>query len=303
MLQRPVSWPNGAKVACAITLDMDADSLIHIHHGADAANKLSATSMLRYGPDVAIPRILDTYRRFGLKQSFFIPAWCLENHPNAVAQIVEDGHEIGFHGYIHEAPNNLSRQEELDWMCRSIEIIEKHSGKRPRGSRSPLYHMSASTPDLLIEQGFIYDSSLMGDEVPYLLQTDKGQLWELPVSWATDDWPPYVHAPDLDYVFAPLTPDRAMEIFLAEFEALRQSPGGVWIGVWHPFVSGRLSRWQRVEKMIEYMLDTGDVWFATMEEITAHVAAQTDAAEYSPRVDRLPYSVGNQVPEALLGKA
>ena len=41
----------------------------------------------------------------------------------------------------------------------------------------------------------------------------------------------------------------------------------MWIGVWHPFVSGRLSRWQRVEKMIEYMLSSGDVWFATMEEI------------------------------------
>ena len=58
MLQRPVPWPNGAKVACAITLDMDADSLVHIHHGANAQNKLSAISSLRYGPEVAIPRIL-----------------------------------------------------------------------------------------------------------------------------------------------------------------------------------------------------------------------------------------------------
>ena len=58
MLQRPVPWPNGAKVACAITLDMDADSLVHIHHGANAQNKLSAISSLRYGPNAILDTIL-----------------------------------------------------------------------------------------------------------------------------------------------------------------------------------------------------------------------------------------------------
>ena len=303
MLQRPVPWPNGAKVACAITLDMDADSLVHIHHGQNAPNKLSATSMLRYGPQVAIPRILDTYRRFGLKQSFFIPAWCIENHPKTVEAIVADGHEIGYHGYIHEAPNSLSPDQEHDWMCRSIEIIERHTGKRPRGNRSPLYHMSVKTPELLAREGFVYDSSLMGDEVPYMLETPRGRVMELPVSWATDDWPPYVHAPDLDYMFQVLPPDRAMEVFMAEFEALRACPGGLWVGVWHPFVSGRLSRWQRVEKMIEYMLSSGDVWFATMEEIAAHVAGLGDAGSYDIRVDQIPYHDEMQVPDELIGKA
>lgn len=301
-LARPVPWPNGAKVACAITLDMDADSLIHIHHGEGAQNKLSATSMLRYGPEVAVPRILETYRKFDLKQSFFIPAWCIENHTKTVEAIVAEGHEVGYHGYIHEAPNSLSEAQEHDWMCRSIEIIEKHTGKRPRGNRSPLYHMSAKTPEFLAKEGFLYDSSLMGDDVPYILRTEQGDLIELPVSWATDDWPPYVHAPDLGYMFAPQSPDRAMEIFMAEFEALRYSPGGLWIAVWHPFVSGRLSRWQRVEKMIEYMLDTGDVWFATLEEIANHINAVSASGTYNPRCDSLPYTDSMQVPPDLIGK-
>jgi len=302
MLQRPVKWPNGAKVACAITLDMDADSLVHIHHTDNAANKLAATSMLRYGPDVAIPRILETFKRFEMKQSFFIPAWCIENHPRTVASIVEGGHEIGYHGYIHEAPNSLSVEQEHYWMRKSIEIIEKHTGKRPRGNRSPLYHMSVKTPELLALEGFIYDSSLMGDEVPYMLKTDAGEIMEMPVSWATDDWPPYVHSPDLDYQFQILPPDRAMEVFMAEFEALRSNPGGLWIGVWHPFVSGRLSRWQRVEKMIEYMMETGDVWFASLEEIAAHVNSEKTSGDYDIRVDQLPYHTGPQVPQELVGK-
>ncbi len=80
---------------------------------------------------------------------------------------------------------------------------------------------------------------------------------ELPANWATDDWPPYVHSIDLNYVMQIVSPERAMEGFMAEFEAMRQAGGGLWIGIWHPFVSGRLSRWLRVEKMIDYMLGTG----------------------------------------------
>lgn len=289
MILNPVPWPNGAKVACAITFDMDADSLVHIEHPQDSITRLSTISMLRYGPKVGVPRILETYRRYGLKQTFFIPAWCIEQYPDTVDAIVKDGHEVGFHGYIHEAQNQLSRVEEQYWMQRSIAVIETHTGQRPRGNRAPLYNYSQYTTDLLIEEGFVYDSSLMGDDVPYVLQTDKGELVELPVSWATDDWPPYVHSIDLNFQMQIMAPNRAMEVFLAEFEAMRTAGGGLWIGVWHPFVSGRLSRWQQVEKMLDYMIGTGDVWFATLEEIARHVSECRTKGLWEPRVDTLPY--------------
>ena len=296
MLTRPVPWPGGAKVAVAITFDMDADSLVHIEHPGDSITRISTISMLKYGPEVGVPRILDGYRRFGLKQTFFIPAWCIEHYPRTVEAIVEGGHEIGFHGYIHEAPNSLSRDEERYWMQRSIAVIEKHTGRRPRGNRSPLYNFSINTADLLVEEGFTYDSSLMGDDVPYVLDTGKGEIVELPSSWALDDWPPYVHSIDLDYMFQIVSPDRAMETFMAEFEAMRTVGGGLWIGVWHPFVSGRLSRWLRIEKMIEYMLGTGDVWFAPLEEIAAHIQTMRKQGAYEVRVDKLPYYDKLQVP-------
>ncbi len=299
MIQRPVPWPNGARVACAITLDMDADSLIHIEHPKDSITRLSTMSMLKYGPEVAVPRILDTYRRYGLKQSFFIPAWCIEQYPGTVDAIVNDGHEVGFHGYIHEAPNSLSREQEHELLCRSIDIIEKHTGRRPRGARSPLYNFSKHTAELLAAEGFLYDSSLMGDDVPYVLSTGAGELIEIPVSWQTDDWPPYVHSIELDYMMPIMPPDRAMEGYMAEFEAARRVGGALWIGVWHPFVSGRLSRWLRVEQMIDEMLATGDVWFATMEEIARHVQAVRQSGEYSPRIDDLPYYTESPVPPGL----
>src|SRR4029079_14943781 len=122
-----------------------------------------------------------------------------------------------------------------------------------------------------IEDVVCYDSALLADDVPYILNNGKGELVELPSSWALDDWPPYVHSIDLNYMFQIMSPDRAMESFMAEFNAMRSMGGGLWIGVWHPFVSGRLSRWLRIEKMIEYMLNTGDVWFATLRETRGHI--------------------------------
>ncbi len=265
---------------------MDADSLIHIEHPKDSLSKISAMSMLRYGPEVGVPRILEGYRRHGLRQTFFIPAWCIEQYPKAVEAIVEGGHEVGFHGYIHEAPNSLSKEDERYWLERSIEVIERFTGKRPRGNRSPLYHFSDNTADLLIDQGFLYDSSLMGDDIPYLLKTDAGELVELPTHWGVDDWPPYVHSLELDYVMQVMSPTRAMEGFREEFEAAYEA-GGLWIGVWHPFVSGRLARWRQVDKLIEDMVTRGDVWLAPLEDIARHVIACRDS--FQLRADELPY--------------
>ena len=143
----------------------------------------------------------------------------------------------------------------------------------------------------------MYDSSLMGDDVPYILNSAEGELVELPISWALDDWPPYVHSIDLDYMFQIMSPDRAMEGFMAEFEAMRSAGGGLWIGVWHPFVSGRLSRWLQVEKMIEQMLETNDVWFASLEDIANHIQSIHKQGLYEARVDQLPYYTEPQVPK------
>ena len=291
MIANPVPWPDGARCAAAITFDMDADSILHLEHPQTSYRRVSALSMLRYGPEVAVPRILATYRRFGLRQTFFVPAWCIEQYPKAVEAMVADGHEVAHHGYLHENPNTLSREEEHHWLHRGIEIIEKHTGQRPRGWRAPLYNFSDHSADLLIEEGFAYDASLMGDDVPYLLRTGTGELVELPSHWGMDDWPPYVHSIDLDYTMPLRAPSQAIAAFRDEFDAVWEH-GGLWVTVWHPFASGRLARWREVEALIDYMLAKGGVWFATMEQIAAHVRRCVDDGSYVPRVDRLPYYTG-----------
>lgn len=280
---RRIVWPNGARCAAAITFDMDADSLIHISRPLDGHDRLYPISMGRYGPDVAVPRILETYRRLGLRQSFFVPGWCIETYPDTVRAIADGGHEIGHHGHLHEDPTVIGAQATRHWFERALESHERVLGLGPKGYRAPVYNVTQAVIDLLVEHGFDYDSSLMGDDLPYRLRTQAGSLIEMPVHWGTDDWPPFAHYDEIGYMMPVRGPTQGLAPFWEEFEAQYET-GGFWIGIWHPFLTGRLARWRVVERWLEEMLARGDVWVATLGEIAAHVAAQDGLRE-----DRLPY--------------
>ncbi|MBC8038304.1 MAG: polysaccharide deacetylase [Rhizobiales bacterium] len=290
MIQNPIPWPNGARCACAITFDMDADSLIHIARPHDGHDRLYPITMGRYGPLVAVPRILETYRRLGLRQSFFSPGWTMKTYPKAVEAILAGGHEIGHHGYLHEDPTAISASEQRHCFERALEIHVALTGRRPRGYRAPVYNANQATIDLLVEHGFRYDSSLMGDDIPYLMRTEKGELYEMPVHWGSDDWPPFAHYSEIGYMMPVMAPAKGLEASFEEFEAQYEA-GGFWMGIWHPFLTGRLARWRVVERWLEDVLKTKSVWFAPLEDIVAHIDRLRAEAAYTPREDKLPYYV------------
>ncbi|MFC5175603.1 polysaccharide deacetylase family protein [Nocardioides taihuensis] len=290
VIENPVPWPNGARCAVAFTFDVDSDSEFQHMNRDTAANNVSTLSWLRYDR-VAVPRIVKLYERYNLKQTFFVPGWTAEKYPELVECIVGGGHEIAHHGYLHERPNAMTPDEEEYWFRRATDALVKTTGVRPRGYRSPFYGFSKHTADLLAQEGFTYDSSLMGDDVPYLIRSKSGELIELPVDWSMDDWPQYVINPDLDFTMQPQSPDRAMEVFQAQFDAA-WNYGGLWVTVWHPFVSGRLARLARVEKLIEYMMQKGQVWFATLDEISAYTRKLIDDGSWTPNSEQLPQYTG-----------
>ncbi|MCP5067054.1 MAG: polysaccharide deacetylase, partial [bacterium] len=261
----------------------------------DATNLVATMSMLQYGPRVAMPRILALFREFDIKQTFFVPAWCIERYPEAVEAALADGHEIGHHGYLHEHPNELTAEQEATWLARGIEVIERFTGSRPEGFRAPSYRFSRNTLDLLLEQGFRYDASLMGDEIPYRLTNGKNALIELPSHYAMDDWAHFMAARDFNYMMPIKAPSQAMEVFRSEFDAAWRH-GGLWIAVWHPFLSGRLARFEAIVELLEHMVARGEVWFATLRDIAAHVEAQIAAGNWTPRCDHLPQYPG-PIPE------
>ena len=295
MITNPVPWPNGARCAVVFTWDMDADSILHLAHPNDADTRLSTNSMLRYGPEIGVPRIIEMCKNFGITNTFFVPGWCAEQYPKAVEAMVKNGHEVALHGYLHEYPNELTEEEERFWTHKGAAAIAEIAGRRPVGYRAPWYKYSKSTTNVLADEGFLWDTSLMGDDIPYMIRSKQGELVELPSRWQLDDWPQFVHNHDLDFMMPIASPQYAMDVYMAEFYAMWEH-GGLWLNCFHPFCSGQVARLMMVSEMIGKMQAKGDVWMATGEEVALHFQKLIAEGKYQPRVDELPFYSG-RLPE------
>lgn len=288
---REISWPNGTRAAVSFSFDMDADSLLYLRYRDEAANMVGTLSYLRYGPQVAVPRICRLFEERDLKATFFVPGWCVEAHGDAVERILSGGHELGHHGYLHEEPHKLTLDKERYWTERALRILERVCGYPPAGYRAPFYSYSRNTADLIAEFGFFYDSSLMSDDLPYRVETQSGgRFIEVPVHWSVDDWAQYAHSFDLEYMMPIQPPAKAVDVYLADFEAIYEANGFLEF-VWHPFISGRPARLKAIAQIVDHIKDKGDVWIASTEEIARHVSAVEADGSYAPRIERLPYPV------------
>ena len=272
MFLHPIAWPGGARCAGCVTFDIDADSLIRCARPDDADLRLQPVSMGRYGPTVAVPRILETYRRLGLRQTFFMPAWVMQAYPATVEAILAQGHEIGHHSWCHEDPMDHSDDHEAELFERALDVHVAMTGRKPRGYRAPVYSITPPMVDRLIAHGMLYDSSMMADDLPYLVTTPRGELIELPPHWGTDDWPPFAHFAEIDYLMPVRAPSDGIRAFAEEFDAMHAA-GGFWMPVLHPFLTGRLARWHQMETLLTRIVETGDTWLAPMEDIAAHAMA------------------------------
>jgi peptidoglycan/xylan/chitin deacetylase (PgdA/CDA1 family) len=287
MIANPIPWPTGKRCAVAFTWDVDADSGLKYAH-KDAADNLVATqSFVRYGPAIAVPRLIELFRKLEMRLTFFIPGWVIERYPAAVELIVKNGHEVGLHGYLHEKSNQITPEQEAAVLDKALAAYAKQIGGRPRGWRAPGFAFSKFSLDLLIDAGFDYDSSLMGNDIPHLIQGTRGQLVELPTDWTLDDWPYYMHNKDFGFVMPISAPARAMEVFRAEFDAAH-TYGAMWISVWHPFLSGRLAKLHAIVDLIDHMRSRDGVWFARLDEICDHVRRLVAEGTWNPSVERIP---------------
>jgi len=287
MLDNPIPWPDGNRCAVSITWDVDADSGLNYYNQDKADNLIASQSQTRYDPLIAVPRLVKLLHRLDMRQTFFFPGWCIEKYPAAVDMLLKEGHEIALHGYLHERPNEVSAKDELYWLQRAIDAFERHIGKRPIGWRAPSFAFSKHSLAYLIGEKFTYDSSLMGDEIPYRLHHETGTMLELPVDWTLDDWPHYMHNRDFRFTMPISSPARAMEVFRAEFDAAWRH-GAMWISVWHPFVSARLARLDAVVELIAHMHKKGGVWFAPLADVARHVERLIASGKWHPREEHLP---------------
>ena len=139
-------------------------------------------------------RILDLMDAHAARGTFFVLGWVAERHPDLVREIARRGHEVASHGWDHRRVTQLSPDEFRDQVRRSRSVLEALSGGPVLGYRAPSYSIVAGREwalDILIEEGYRYDSSLFpvrrpgygyagGGRDPYLLKRAAGTLLEIP---------------------------------------------------------------------------------------------------------------------------
>jgi len=266
----PVSWPNGARCAASFSFDVDAESAML---GVDPshADRMSAISHQAYGPLTGVPRLLKILAKHGITSTFFVPGYTAVRYPDVISSIVEHGHEIAHHGYLHEAMRGKTEQQEADILDRGLEVLESVTGSRPIGYRAPMWELNWHSPKLLRDRGFLYDSSLMDTDHPYeLAVADGGPLVEIPIQWALDAWEQYCYVPEFSGSGLIESPVKAIEMWRLEFDAMR-AEGAAYVLTNHPFLSGRPSRAQALDSLIEYVRSYDDVWVTSLATIAEHV--------------------------------
>ena len=97
----PDPWPNGARCAASFSFDVDAESAM-LGVSTKHASRMSAISHQAYGPLTGVPRLLKILARHGVTSTFFVPGYTAVRYPDVIRAIVDAGHEIAHHGYLHE---------------------------------------------------------------------------------------------------------------------------------------------------------------------------------------------------------
>ncbi|MEP7457397.1 polysaccharide deacetylase [Phyllobacterium sp. SB3] len=288
------------EILCGFGVDVDAVAgWIGTYGGEDSPDDISRGM---FAGEVGSLRLLKMFDRLGIKTTWFIPGHSIETFPEQMSKVAAGGHEIGIHGYTHENPLAMTREQETAVLDKSIELVEKLSGRKPTGYVAPWWEFSQATNELLLERGIIYDHSLMHhDHIPYYIRS--GDSWtkidyntnalewmvplkrgketdliEIPASWYLDDLPPMMFMKGNPNSHGFVNPRDIEQMWRDQFDwVYREYDYAVFPMSIHPDVSGRPHVLMMLERLVSHMLSHPGVRFVTMDEMAQ------DFARRSPR--------------------
>lgn len=240
-----------------LTFDLDAES-VQVRKKEDLVRISKGQFAIKKG----VPRILSLLSKKEIQATFFVCGWVAETYPKVIEGILEEGHEIAAHSYLHENLGELSFEEEVRVHEKTSMILNEFT-EEVLGFRAPYFEMSENTLGLLASMGYLYDSSLMDDDHPYVFPVKgideegvKGaekNLVELPVEWYLDDW--------VLFEIHQYSPKAVMSVWKAEFDSMVGSeeayPPEYFNITSHPACIGRFSRIEMLSKFVDHMTDNG----------------------------------------------
>lgn len=247
-----------------------------------------------YAGQVGVPRLLKVFERAEIAATWFIPGHSLETFPDQCRMIVDQGHEVGAHGYSHENPVAMSTEQEDVVMEKSVELLTKLTGSAPKGYVAPWWELSEYTPTLLKKFGFEYDHSQSHkDFVPYYARvgdqwtsidySQRPESWmtplvhgrevdlvEIAANWYVDDLPPMMFIKSSPNSHGFVSPRDIEQLWKDQFDwVYRELDYATFPITIHPDVSGRPQVLLMIERLIEYIGGHEGVRFVTMAEIAA----------------------------------
>lgn len=177
-------------------LTIDVEDYFHV---AALAKSIDRSNWDSIEPRVTsnVHRLLDLFDEHNVKATHFVLGWVAERFPELIKEIDHRGHEVASHGYSHQLVYSQTPEEFEQETRRSKDLIEDIIGKAVHGYRAASYSITRKSLwalDILVELGFIYDSSIFpvvhdrygikgSPEYPHILETPaKRKLVEYPLS-------------------------------------------------------------------------------------------------------------------------
>ena len=277
------------EILVAFGIDVDAVAgWLGSYGGEDSPDDISRGL---FAGEVGSMRLLKLFEREKIRTTWFIPGHSIETFPTQMKAVADAGHEIGIHGYSHENPIAMTREQEETVLDRSIELVTQLSGRRPTGYVAPWWEFSTVTNELLVARGIKYDHSLMHNDFhPYYVRV--GDAWttidyskhpdtwmkpltrgketglvEIPANWYLDDLPPMMFIKKAPNSHGFVNPRHLEEIWGDQFDwVVREYDYAVFPISIHPDVSGRPQVLLMLERIIAHVSAHPAARWVTFEE-------------------------------------
>jgi peptidoglycan/xylan/chitin deacetylase (PgdA/CDA1 family) len=230
-------------------------------------------SHFEYGTRTAWWRIADTFDRYQAPFTLSSCGRAVERSPWLAQDAVARGHEVSAHGYRWQSHAGMSREEEAAVIAASVNAITEVTGQRPVGWHT----RSACTPhtrELLVEQGFLYDSDAYNDDTPYVVPVGDKQHLVLPYAFDTNDMQ-FQHTQRFNTAasFSEYVCDAADWLAAEAHTAPRMLSVGL-----HLRMIGRPARMKALEQILQHLRAQPGIWIATRAQIARHWLAARAAA-------------------------
>ncbi len=157
------------------------------------------------GMEEGLPKLLDLFKKEGVKATFFVTGMMAEQYPDLVHRIPKEGHELGCHGYTHARFDRMETEEARTDLRQAGKVLRKFS-KRLVSFRAPNLQFPAKYLKFLEEEGFLYDSSLAAYKPPFPRSNIEGKLIRIPATITSSflRLPPTLFLPFFTHAKAPV---------------------------------------------------------------------------------------------------